>query len=388
MNLNRGNSAFNANPGDPCRRKFLSNAVLASISMMATAQLGATPLGNDATPSDTDDRARVSGKRVLGPLEVSAIGVGCMSMTGVYNEVKPRADMVRLIREAADLGVTFFDTAEAYGPYLNEEYVGEALQPIRNKVVIATKFGFALEPGEPGNGNTLGRNSKPEHIREVAEASLRRLRTDVIDLFYLHRVDPKVPVEDVAGAVKQLIAEGKVRHFGISEASPATIRRAHAVQPLVAVQSEYSILERAMENGVLQVCEELGIGFVPWGPTGRGFLTGRYSNRASVDARYRRAQVDYFTAAALENNAPLLEVLSDWAKRKDATPVQIAMAWLLAQKPWIVPIPGTTSSEHLRENLGAERIKFTAPELAAIRSSISAIQLAGVRKPDSVLVDQ
>lgn len=361
------------------RRAFLASSVGLAAGMLSMGSFG------DAVAQDDGSRqGSVREKRMLGTLEVSSLGLGCMSMTGVYNEVKPRADMVRLIREAVDRGVTFFDTAEAYGPYLSEEYVGEALRPVRDQVVIATKFGFALQSGN----SYYARNSRPEHIREVAEASLGRLRTDVIDLFYLHRVDPKVPVEDVAGTVKDLIAAGKVRHFGMSEAAPATIRRAHAVQPVAAVQSEYSMLERAMENGVVQVCAELGIGFVPWGPTARGYLTGRYSDPAAIGSDFRRGQIGYFTNAALKQNAALLAVVTEWAERKNATPVQIALGWLMAQSPSIVPIPGTTNLSHLRENLGAEQVKFTAEELASMRASITPIQLAGVRSPDSVLRDQ
>lgn len=366
---------------DKSRRQFLATAAVGAVGVMATGGMAAaaTP-GNRTSSANTQPDIRE--KRSLGGLEVSSIGLGCMNMTGVYNGVQPRADMVRVIREAVDRGVTFFDTAEVYGPYLSEEYVGEALQPVRDRVVIATKFGWTF------NGTQLtGRDSRPGHIREAVEGSLKRLRTDVIDLIYLHRVDPKVPVEDVAGAVKELIAAGKVKHFGLSEVSPATIRRAHAVQPVAAVQSEYSILERAIENGVLDACEELGIGFVPWGPTGRGFLTGRYSDRASIDTRYRRGQIGYFNEEALATNAPLLGVVTEWARRKNATPVQVAIAWLMAQKPWIVPIPGTTNFDHLSENLGAERIKFSAQELESIRTSISAIKLMGVRTADSALVD-
>ena len=324
-------------------------------------------------------------RRRLGSLEVSALGLGCMSMVpGFYNNPPPpRRETVALIRSAVDRGVTFFDTAEVYGPFLSEEYVGEALAPVRQQVVIASKFGFAFE----GN-RTVGRNSRPEHIRSAVEGSLRRLRTDHIDLYYLHRVDPNVPVEDVAGTVKDLIAQGKVRHFGLSEAAPSTIRRAHAVQPVTALQTEYSLLERVAEHGILTTCEELGIGFVPWGPTARALLTGIYDENTRFPASDRRATVPYFALEALKANMPLLAVVRDWARRKGVTPVQFSLGWLLAQKPWIVPIPGTTKPAHLEENLGAAAVRLAPDELREIRAAVARLPLQGVRSPESALTDQ
>ncbi|MGC4051422.1 MAG: aldo/keto reductase [Paludibaculum sp.] len=324
------------------------------------------------------------GRRRLGSLEVSALGLGCMSMAGgFYDPRQDKGEMVRLIRGAFDRGVTFFDTAEVYGPFVSEEYVGEALAPIRNKVVIATKFGFEFPNGQRG-----GRNSRPEHIRQAIEGSLRRLKTDFIDLCYLHRVDPNVPVEDVAGTVKDLIKAGKVRHFGLSEAAPQTIRRAHAIQPVTALQSEYSLVERAPENAILTTCEELGIGFVPWGPVHRGFLTGRFDANSRFDNIDRRSAVPTFTPDALKANVALLALARKWAQQKRATLAQFSLAWLLAQKPWIVPIPGTTRMNHLEENLGAVAVGFTADELRQFRAQFSEIKLQGVRPPDSSMKDQ
>jgi aryl-alcohol dehydrogenase-like predicted oxidoreductase len=323
--------------------------------------------------------------RRLGSLEVSAIGLGCMSMVaGFYTHPAPDPKaMVALIRAAVDRGVTFFDTAEVYGPFTSEEIVGEALAPVRQQVVIASKFGFGFE-----GSRTTGRNSRPENIRRAVEGSLRRLRTDRIDLLYQHRADPNVPVEDVAGTVKQLISEGKVKHFGLSEMAPATIRRAHAVQPVAALQTEYSLVERIPEHGILATCEELGIGFVPWGPTHRGYLSGVYDANTRFTAPDRRASVPTFTPAALAANAPLLALVRDWARRKGVTPVQFSLAWLLAQKPWIVPIPGTTTLRHLEENLGAVAVQLTPAELTEIRTAVSRIPLQGVRSPDTALRDQ
>ena len=289
-------------------------------------------------------------RRMLGSLEVSSLGLGCMSMAGVYNEPKPKAEMIAVIRSAVEQGVTFFDTAEVYGPFYSEEIVGEALQPFRDKVQIATKFGFAFD----GN-KTNGKSSKPEHIRKALEGSLKRLKVDAIDLYYLHRMDPQVPIEDIAGTVKELIKEGKVKHFGLSEVAPDTIRRAHAVQKVTALQSEYSMLERVMEKGILSVCEELGIGFVPWGPLNRGFLTGRYDENTKFS--YRNAEVPYFKPEALKANIVLLNQIKEWSKNKGVTPAQFSLAWLQAQKPWIVPIPGTTNPQHLKENIGAVNVK-------------------------------
>jgi len=324
-------------------------------------------------------------KRRLGKsnLEVSALGLGCMSMTSVYGPPADRKQMINLIRAAHDLGVTFFDTAEAYGPFQNEELVGEALQPIRNNVVIATKFGFEidLETGERRGGT----NSRPEHIKKVAEAALRRLRTDRIDLFYQHRVDPQVPIEDVAGALKDLIAQGKVRHFGLSEAGVSTIRRAHAVQPVTAVQSEYSLFWREPERELLPVLEELGIGFVPFSPLGAGFLTGKIDENTKFDATDFRNHVPRFSPEARKANMALVEVVKTAAERKGVTPAQIALAWLLAQKPWIVPIPGTTKLHRLKENLGAVDVSLSESEIEQINESVDALALQGARLPEAAL---
>ena len=293
-------------------------------------------------------------KRKLGKsgLEVSAIGLGCMGMSFGYGPPKDKQEMISLLRAAVERGVTFFDTAEVYGPFTNEELVGEGLAPFREQVVIATKFGFKLDPK---SGRSIGVDSRPEHIKEVAEASLKRLRTDVIDLFYQHRVDPEVPIEDVAGAVKELIEQGKVKHFGLSEAGVQTIRRAHAVQPVTALQNEYSLWWRRPEEEVLPALEELGIGFVPFSPLGRGFLTGKMNENTTFDSSDFRNTLPRFTPEARKANRALVDLLGEIAKRKNATPAQIALAWLLAQKPWIVPIPGTTKLQRLEENIGAAR---------------------------------
>jgi aryl-alcohol dehydrogenase-like predicted oxidoreductase len=322
--------------------------------------------------------------RKLGPLEVSEMGAGCMSISANYGPPAPRSQGIQVIRAAYERGVTFFDTAEVYGPFTNEDLVGEALQPIRDQVVIATKFGFDLEKG--------GLNSRPEHIKRVVEASLKRLRTDRIDLFYQHRVDPDVPIEDVAGAVKDLIAEGKVKHFGLSEASARTIRRAHAVQPVTAVQTEYAVWERDPEqNGVLRTCEELGIGFVPWGPVGMGYLTGKIDARTKLDAKTDlRSGFDRFSPENLAANRPVIDLLKRIAERKNATPAQIALAWLLAQKPFIVPIPGTRNIEHLNENLGAIHIALTPADLLEIGTALSKFKVHGGRMNEEQMkiVDQ
>lgn len=318
-------------------------------------------------------------KRKLGNsgLEVSALGFGCMGLSFGYGPAAEKADAIKVIRAAYDGGVTFFDTAEAYGPFTNEELVGEALAPVRDKVVIATKFGFVN--GVPAQGL----NSKPERIREVAEASLKRLKTDAIDLFYQHRVDPNVPIEDVAGTVKDLIQEGKVKHFGMSEASAVNIRRAHAVQPVTALQSEYSLWWREPEREILPTLEELGIGFVPFSPLGKGFLTGAISDKTEFDKTDFRNVVPRFSAEARKSNIALVDALGRIADAKKATKAQIALAWLLAQKPWIVPIPGTTKLHRLEENLGGADVKLTADDLKAIRDAISVIDVQGDRYPAS-----
>ena len=319
-------------------------------------------------------------KRKLGKsnLEVSAIGLGCMGMSFGYGPAMEKQEAISLIRSAVERGVTFFDTAEVYGPFTNEGLVGEALAPFRGRVVIATKFGFKFG----AKGEQLGLDSRPEHIKEVAEASLKRLGTDVIDLFYQHRVDPNVPIEDVASAVKDLIHEGKVKHFGLSEAGMQTIRRAHTVQPVTALQNEYSLWWRKPEEEVLPTLEELGIGFVPFSPLGRGFLSGKISENTTFDSSDLRSTLPRFTPEARKANQALVDLLGAIARRKKATPAQIALAWLLAQKPWIVPIPGTTKLHRLEENIGAAAIELTSNDLREIESAASKINVHGARYPE------
>lgn len=319
-------------------------------------------------------------KRKLGKLEVSALGLGCMGMSYGYGPAPDKQEMISLIRAAVEHGVTFFDTAEVYGPFKNEELVGEALAPLRDQVVIATKFGFKIAP----NGDQVGVDSRPEHIREVAEASLKRLKTDRIDLFYQHRVDTDVPIEDVAGAVKELIDEGKVKHFGLSEAGVQTIRRAHAVQPVTALQSEYSLWWRRPEDETLATLEELGIGFVPFSPLGRGFLTGKIDENTTFDSSDFRNKVPRFTPEARKANQTLVELLKSIGERKRATPAQIALAWLLAQHPWIVPIPGTTKLHRLEENIGAVSVELTADDLHEIDAAALEIEVQGARYPEEL----
>jgi len=323
-------------------------------------------------------------KRTLGKsnLEVSAIGLGCMGMSWSYGPAKDKKEMTALLRAAVERGVTFFDTAEVYGPLANEELVGEALAPFRNKVVIATKFGWKPAPEDKERWSLL--DSRPEHIRTVVEGSLRRLRVDAIDLYYQHRVDPEVPIEDVAGAVKDLIGQGKVKHFGLSEAAASTIRRAHAVQPVTAVQSEYSLWYRNPEKEVLPVLEELRIGFVPYSPLGKGFLTGKIGENAKFESTDFRSILPRFNPEALKANQALVDLLQEIARRKNATPGQIALAWLLAQKPWIVPIPGTTKLERLEENIGAASVELTAADLRGIESAASHIAIQGARYPEQI----
>ncbi|MHB1460200.1 MAG: aldo/keto reductase [Armatimonadota bacterium] len=320
-------------------------------------------------------------KRMLGNsnLEVSALGLGCMGMSSGYGHAADTQEMVSLIRKAVELSVTFFDTAEIYGPYINEELLGEALVPVREQVVIATKFGFKIMDGKQS-----GLDSRPEHIKQVAEASLKRLKTDTIDLFYQHRVDPDVPIEDVAGAVKQLIQEGKVKHFGLSEAGAQTIRKAHAVQPVTALQSEYSLWTRGTEAEILPTLEELGIGFVPFSPLGRGFLTGKISENTTFDSSDLRSNLPRFTQEARKANQSLVELLGRIGERKHATPAQIALAWLLAQKPWIVPIPGTRKLERLEENIESIAVELTADDLREIEDASSQITILGARYPEAV----
>jgi len=326
-------------------------------------------------------------KRKLGKngLEVSALGLGCMGMSFGYGPAGDKTEMISVIRAAVEMGVTFFDTAEIYGPFTNEELVGEALQPVRNKVIIATKFGFdtRVDPRTTaGSGPAL--NSSPENIKRVAEASLKRLRTDVLDLFYQHRVDPNVPIEDVAGAVKELIREGKVKHFGLSEPGVTTIRRAHAVQPVAAVQSEYSLWTRGPEKELLSTLEELGIGFVPYSPLGKGFLTGKIDDKTTFDKTDFRNVVPRFTPAARKANQALVDLLGKIAQKKNAAPAQIALAWILAQKPWIVPIPGTTKLHRLKENIGSVDIELTSKDLRDIESACEEIKIEGARYPEKL----
>ena len=323
-------------------------------------------------------------KRKLGNsnLEVSALGLGCMGMSASYGRIPDKQEMISLLRAAFERGITFFDTAEVYGPFTNEELAGEALSPIRNEVVIATKFGFKLDP--TGARTWLGVDSRPEHIKEVAEASLKRLKTGYIDLFYQHRVDPDVPIEDVAGAVKNLIEEGKVRHFGLSEPGLETIRRAHAVQSVTAVQNEYSLWTRTPEAEVLPLLEELGIGFVPYSPLGRGFLTGKIDESTAFESSDFRNLLPRFSADARKANQALVNLLKSIGERKQATPAQIALAWLLAQKPWIVPIPGTTKLNRLEENIGAVAVELTAGDLREIDSAAAKITVEGARYPEEL----
>lgn len=317
-------------------------------------------------------------------LAVSAIGLGCMGMSFSYGPPKDKQEMAALLRAAVDRGITFFDTAEVYGPFTNEELVGEALAPVRERVVIATKFGFDLDPGRDPRGmrGMPGLNSRPEHIKQVAESSLKRLKTDVIDLFYQHRVDPDVPIEDVAGAVKDLIGEGKVRHFGLSEAGVQTIRRAHAVQPVAVLQNEYSLWWRRPEAEVIPTLEELGIGLVPYSPLGKGFLTGAMDDKTSFDRSDFRSTLPRFTPEARKANRALVDLLSEIATRKRASPAQIALAWLLAQKPWIVPIPGTTKLHRLEENIGAAAVELSAADLREIENAAANITVQGARYPE------
>lgn len=321
-------------------------------------------------------------KRRLGNsgLEVSAIGFGCMEMTFSYGPAMGKQEKISLLRSAVERGATFFDTAQVYGPFMNEELVGEALAPVRDQVVIATKFGFEFGP----NGESRGVNSRPEHIKQMTEGSLKRLRVETIDLYYQHRVDPDVPIEDVAGAVKDLIQEGKVRYFGMSEAAAQTIRRAHAVQPVTAVQSEYSLWWRRPEEEVLPALEELGIGFVPYSPLGKGFLTGKINENTTFDSSDLRSRIPRFAPEVRKANLALVDLLNDIAERKRVTPAQIALAWVLTQKPWIVPIPGTRKLEHMEENIGAVAVELTSDDLRGIDSAASKVTVQGARYPEEL----
>ncbi len=323
-------------------------------------------------------------KRTLGNLKVSAIGLGCMGMSFSYGPPKDKKEMTALLRAAVERGITFFDTAEVYGPFINEELVGEALAPFRKQVVIATKFGFDLS-GSDHRPGAPGLNSQPDHIKQAVEGSIKRLQVEIIDLLYQHRVDPNVPIEDVAGAVKELIRQGKVKHFGLSEPGAQTVRRAHKVQPVTALQNEYSLWTRGPEtNGILEACEELGIGFVPYSPLGKGFLTGAMNESTKLDRSDFRSTLPRFTPEAMKANQALVDLLGAIAKRKQATPAQIALAWLLAQKPWIVPIPGTTKLHRLDENIGTVSIELTPDDLRDIESAASKIKVEGARYPEKL----
>lgn len=378
MNEALGNRNGASNTFELDRREFVMTGFALAVALMFPRVAAGAP----AT------QPTVSARRKLGPLEVSALGLGCMSMNGgQYNPPKDKMEMIQLIHAAVDRGVNFFDTAEVYGPFINEELVGEALAPFKGKVVIATKFGFEIDYAT--GRRTGGLNSRPEHIRAVAEASLKRLKIEAIDLMYQHRVDPTVPIEDVAGTVKDLIGEGKVKHFGLSEPGMQTLRRAHAVQPVAAVQNEYSLLWRGPEKEELSIFEELGIGLVAWSPLGSGFLTGTINENTRFDGLdytdYRLTN-PRFTPEALKANMVLVDLLREWARRKEATPAQIALAWLLAQKPWIVPIPGTTNLQHLDEDLGAIAVKFSPEELSEINAAVSKIVVHGERLRKELLV--
>ncbi|MCD0487797.1 aldo/keto reductase [Pedobacter sp. MC2016-14] len=353
------------------RRDFLSLTTMAGVSLMAAPLLSMGAPARSEKPKKGENKMNT---RKLGNLEVSEIGLGCMNMTGNYNPPANHQESIQTIRKAFESGVTFFDTAEVYGPYIDEKLVGEALEPFRNQVKIATKFGFAID-------GTVGLDSRPERIKKVVEESLKRLRTDHIDLYYQHRVDPNVPVEEVAGAIKELIQQGKLLHFGLSEASAKTIRRAHAVQPLTAVQSEYSLWTRNVElNGVLDTCEELGVGFVPWSPLGAGFLTGKYDTKTKFDEKSDfRAGFPRYSKEFLPLNMPIIEWLKGYAIKKNATPSQIALAWLLAKSPSIVPIPGTRYQTHLMENLAAQNIQLSKEDVQEIETCFSKYPVYGDR---------
>lgn len=367
------------------RRSFFKKTTLASAGMLvAPSIVNASNKAENPSLQGFNPSMVVSKTRKLGQLEVSGIGLGCMSMVaGTYNPTPQKQDMIAHIHKAVERGITFFDTAEVYGPYTSEALVGEALEPFKGQVKIATKLGWDIQ-----NNKRIGRIATPESIKRVVEGSLKRLRIETIDLCYLHRIDPNVPVEDVAGAMKDLMKEGKIEHWGLSEVSPETLRKAHAILPVAALQSQYSMAERVVENQILDTCEELNVGFVPWGPTFRSFLTGRFNEYSRFDSLDRRSQLPFFTKEGLEQNMPFLRIVSKWSQRKGVTMAQLSLAWLLAQKPFIVPIPGTISQQHLAENIGALDIQFTADELKDIRFEIENFNLHGVRTTDSALVDQ
>ena len=386
-----------SNSTDHGRRRFLMGAAgLATVPLVAGITAGCTPdkripdspgtgsstAGNSANPVTA--ATTVTSGCMIGSLEVSSIGLGCQTMTGtLYGPVTSRADMITLIRTAVDQGVTFFDTAEAYGPFESERIVGEALQPARDQVVIASKFGWDIDPRTGQRSG--GVNSRPDHIRRAVDGMLQRLRTDRIDLLYQHRVDPTVPIEEVAGTVKDLISEGKVLHFGLSEPGPETIRRAHEVQPLTAIQNEYSMLWRGPEEEILPLCDELGIGFVCWAPLGMGFTTGTINPSTRFAEGDFRAAVPRNSPQALAANMPLIQLIQEWAVRKGSTPAQISLAWLMAQQPWIVPIPSTTRTPHLLEDIGAEEITFSDDEIQELNTALAAITIHGDRLPPAAL---
>lgn len=383
---NRTNEAAqDTSQEQPQRRKLL----LAGLGLAATSLLTGMPSNAQTQQADQPvgaqgtNRTQLAGRRKLGVLEVSALGFGCMNAAGMYNRPLDRQEAVRLIRAAYDRGVTFFDTAEVYGPFLGEEMVGEALAPLRDRVIIATKFGFDITP----EGQVKGINSRPEHIKRATEGSLRRLKTDYIDLHYQHRVDPKVPIEEVAGAVQDLIREGKVRHFGLSGAGGATIRRAHKVQSVTAVQNEYSVWTRDPELEALSTCEELGIGFVPWSPLGMGYLTGTITPMRKMGAEDLRATLPRFTPEARRANWVVVELLQRVGARKQATPGQVALAWLLARKPWIAPIPGTTTRSHMEQNMDALELQLSAADIKEIENGFARIRVLGGRLSEVLLAD-
>lgn len=381
MSFSRKAVSHGGRPDPTGRRDFIIKTALVSASLSLASVPGAASQQQDATASRTHT---LSGRRKLGSLEVSSVGMGVQNMNRKYETTVPyRPEMINIIRAAYDHGVTFFDTAEAYGPFECERILGESIAPFRNKVVITSKFGWNIDP-ETGERRP-GLNSKPDHIKRAVEGSLKRLLTDRIDLLYQHRVDPEVPIEDVAGAVRDLMDQGKVLHWGLSEMGLATLRRAHAILPVTAVQNEYSMLWRGPEKEVIPACEALGIGFVPWSPLGVGFLTG------AVDENTRFAQGDIrgvesrFSPENLPHNLALVRLIKQWAERKHATPAQIALAWLIAQKPWIVPIPGTTQMAHMAENRGAASVRFAPDDISELNSAINAIEIKGQRLPDFVL---
>lgn len=371
--------------GDINRRKFLLAAASVAVAPFLSSVYSAeAPQGNSDARIKASTNPVLSRRRKLGSLEVSSLGLGCQDFTGSYYATAPnRPDMINLIRTAYDRGVTFFDAAEAYGPFEVERILGEGIAPFRDKVVITSKFGWNIDQ-ETGK-RLPGLNSRPEHIRVVVDRMLKRLKTDRIDLLYQHRVDPNVPIEDVAGTVKDLISEGKVLHLGLSEMGSKTLRRAHAVQPVTAVQNEYSLLWRGPEAEIIPICEELGIGFVPWSPLGMGFLTGTINADTRFASGDFRARVPRFSPENLAANMALVNLVKEWAARKEATPAQVSLAWLMAQKPWIVPIRGTTKTPHMIENLGADSVAFTSQEIAELNASVSAIQIHGLRLPEGVL---